>query len=97
MEEVVHQDEKIILTKIDNLIEKLNWYKGYIISDPVIPSDVSTFTERNIDLMNNIETLKNLVQTYKKSTENGDFSYSLEQKKIKYLQNAVMLKYLGFY
>jgi hypothetical protein len=90
-------EDKIVLSKLDKLIQKINWYKDYIKSDFEIPKDVSTFSERNIDLMNNIETLTNLLQEYENSTVNGDFSYSEEQKKFKYLQTAVMLKYLGFY
>jgi hypothetical protein len=97
MEDDKKPDEKLILIKLDNLIERVNWYKTYIMNDVVIPPDVSTFTERNIDLMNNIETLTNLLQEYKKSTESGEYEYSPEQKLFKYLQIAVMLKYLGFY
>lgn len=97
MEDDNTPDEKLILIKLDNLIERVNWYKTYIMNDVVIPPDVSTFTERNIDLMNNIETLTNLLQEYKKSTESGEYEYSPEQKSFKYLQIAVMLKYLGFY
>lgn len=93
----VENNDKVILTKLDNLVEKINWYKEYIKSDFQIPVDHSTFSERNIDLMNNIETLTNLLQEYKNSTENGDFSYTEDQKKFKYLQIAVMMKYLGFY
>lgn len=93
----IGEEDKIVLTKLDNLIQKISWYKEYIRSDVEIPKDVSTFSQRNIDLINNIETLTNLLQEYKISTENGDFSYSSEQKKFKYLQTAVMLKYLGFY
>lgn len=93
----VNKDNKLILKKLDDLIEKINWYKDYIKSDFDMPLDLSIFSERNIDLINNVETLTNIFKEYKNSTENGNFSYSPEQKMFKNLQIAVMLKYLGFY